>query len=48
MTENQLAKSKVVLASGNAGKLREFFRILGDVQLNGSKLDIVPHGFKLC
>jgi len=39
---NDQAKSKVVLASGNAGKLREFFRILGEVSLNGSPLEIVP------
>jgi len=41
MTNDQ-SKSKVVLASGNAGKLREFFRILGDIHLNGAPLDIVP------
>ena len=29
-----MKKQKVVLASGNAGKLREFFRILSDANLN--------------
>ena len=33
-------RKKVVLASGNAGKLREFFEILSDVNLDGSKLEI--------
>lgn len=37
----EIEKQKVVLASGNAGKLREFFKILGNVNLEGSKLDIV-------
>lgn len=44
---NDLTKktSQVVLASDNAGKLCEFFRILGDVDLGGSKLDIVPQSY---
>lgn len=33
-------RKKVVLASGNAGKLREFFEILSDDNLDGSKLEI--------
>ena len=32
-------KQKIVLASGNAGKLREFFRILGDSSIEGKNSD---------
>jgi len=32
--KTKIEKQKVVLASGNAGKLREFFEILGDVGFN--------------
>lgn len=38
---NQTEKLRIVLASGNAGKLTEFFRILSDVSFDGADLEIV-------